>query len=109
MPREKMNIDQREVSPGDQRLCGKRACSRYLCVNRRESFSASTGVVELGKGEERQQKTTLASLSWLYLVTWRFLLSQWPLRIKNDVEIPPKRGSEPRSGLPGIQVVHIYV
>jgi hypothetical protein len=42
----------------------------------------------LGKGEERQQKTTLASLSWLYLVTWRFLLSQWPLRIKNDVEIP---------------------
>ena len=84
MPREKMNIGRREVSPADQRECEKRAYSRHLCVNRRKSFSASTGIVEMGKGEEREQEKTLASLSWLFLLTWRFLPSQWPLRIKND-------------------------
>ena len=44
----------------------------------------------MGKGEEREQKTTLASSSWLFLMTWRFLPSQWPLRIKNDAskEVP---------------------
>ena len=89
-PRGKKATDPLEVSAADQRECEKRAHSRHLCVNRRESFSASTGAVQMCKGEEREQKRTLASSSSLLLMTWRFLPSQWPLRIKNDAssEVP---------------------
>ncbi len=82
--RERKATDPREVLPADQRECEKRAYSRHVCVNRRVDFSASTGIVEMGKGEERELKTMLASSSWLFLMTWRFLPSQWLLLIKND-------------------------
>ena len=70
--RDRINVDRaksgRPVTTGR-----KRACYRHYCVNRREFFSARAEVVELGKGEERQQIAVLASLSWLFLMTLRFL------------------------------------
>jgi len=54
VPREEITVGRREASPVDQRECRKRAQSRHHGINRKESFSARTGVVELDRGEERK-------------------------------------------------------